>query len=299
MQKITPFLWFDDNAEEAVNFYASIFENSKVGTIARYDEASAVASGRPVGSVLTVSFQLDGQDFAALNGGPVFKFNESISLFVYCESDEKIEKLYRNLSEHGNVNMPLDKYDWSPKYTWVKDKFGVSWQLTVEKINSSQKILPSLLFVNEKFACVKEAVNHYVNIFPDSKIIFEVPNPKLENIPEESLAFAQFSIAGTLFNALSGQGHHNFDFNEAISFAVNCETQDEIDHYWQKLSTVPQAEMCGWLKDKFGISWQVVPTVLIRLLTDKDARKSQRVTHALLKMKKLDIKGLEKAYRGE
>jgi predicted 3-demethylubiquinone-9 3-methyltransferase (glyoxalase superfamily) len=298
MQKITPFLWFDDNAEEAVNFYASIFENSKVGTIARYDEASAAASGRPKDSVMTASFQLSYQDFVALNGGPQFKFNESVSLFVYCESDKNTELLYEKLSDGGSAIMPIGKYDWSEKYAWIKDKFGLSWQLTVEKINSSQKVLPSLLFVNEKFARVKEAVNHYVNIFPDSKIIFEVPNPKLENIPEESLAFAQFSIAGTLFNALSGQGHHNFDFNEAISFAVNCETQKEIDYYWEKLSAVPQAEMCGWLKDKYGVSWQIVPTILNKLLSDKDTKKSQSVMKAMLQMKKINIAELEQAYNG-
>jgi predicted 3-demethylubiquinone-9 3-methyltransferase (glyoxalase superfamily) len=295
MNKITPFLWFDNNAEEAAIFYTSVFESSKIGTISRYDEASAAASGMPNKSVMTVAFQLKGQDFVALNGGPHFKFNESISLFMYCESDEKIDELYTKLSEQGNINMPLDKYDWSPKYAWVKDKFGVSWQLTVEKINSSQKILPSLLFVNEKFSKVKEAVNHYVNIFPDSKIIFESPNPKIETISEETLAFAQFSLTGNLFNAMSGQGEHKFDFNEATSFAVYCETQKEIDHYWDKLSAVPQAEMCGWLKDKYGVSWQIVPTILSKLLSDKDGNKSQRAMKALLQMKKINIEELEKA----
>jgi predicted 3-demethylubiquinone-9 3-methyltransferase (glyoxalase superfamily) len=298
MQKITPFLWFANNAEEAVNFYASIFRSSKIGNIARYDEAGAAASGRPKGSVMTAAFQLNGKDFVALNGGPHFKFNESISLFVYCVSEENIDLLYEKLSAGGTALMPLGQYDWSPKYAWVKDKFGLSWQLTVEKINSSQKILPSLLFVNEKFAQVKAAVNHYLNIFPDSKIIFEVANPKIENMPEESLAFIRFSLVGNLFNALSGQGQHNFDFNEAVSFVVNCETQKEIDHYWQKLSAVPQAEMCGWLKDKYGVSWQVVPAVLSKLLSDKDTMKSYRVTKALLQMKKLVIKDLESAYNG-
>jgi predicted 3-demethylubiquinone-9 3-methyltransferase (glyoxalase superfamily) len=297
MQKITPFLWFNDIAEEAVNFYTSIFANSKIGAIARYDDTGA-ASGRPKDSVMTAAFQLIGQEFIAINGGPHFKFNESISLFVYCESDERTETIYNKLIDSGSVLMPLGKYDWSPKYAWVKDKFGLSWQLTVEKINSLQKILPSLLFVNEKFARVKEAVNHYINIFPDSKIIFEVPNPKIENIPEESLALAQFSLAGNLFNALSGRGQHNFDFNEAISFVVNCETQKEIDHYWQKLSAVPPAETCGWLEDKYGVSWQVVPTILSKLLTDKDAKKSQSVMKVLLQMKKINIAELEKAYNG-
>jgi len=168
MQKITPFLWFDDQAEEAMNFYISIFsaaggsasggKNSKIGSVARYDEGGAKASGRPKGSVMTASFQLDGQEFIALNGGPHFKFTE------------------------------------------------------------------------------------------------------------------------------------------AVSFVIDCKTQEEVDYYWQKLSgDGGQESMCGWLKDKFGLSWQVVPTILTQLLKDKDAAKAQRVMQAMLQMKKIDIKTLQKA----
>ncbi len=157
MQKITPFLWFDDKAEEAVKFYTSIFENSKIGKIARYDEAGEKASGRPRGSVMTVEFQLEGQQFVALNGGPQFKFTE------------------------------------------------------------------------------------------------------------------------------------------AISFVVNCETQEEVDYYWEKLSAGGKEVQCGWLKDKYGLSWQIVPTVLGKLVSDKDAAKSQRVMQAMLKMVKLDVKKLKQA----
>jgi predicted 3-demethylubiquinone-9 3-methyltransferase (glyoxalase superfamily) len=157
MQKITPFLWFDDNAEEAVKFYTSIFKNSKIGKIALYDEAGEKAAGRPKGSVMTVEFQLEGQEFVALNGGPHFKFTE------------------------------------------------------------------------------------------------------------------------------------------AISFVVNCETQEEVDYYWEKLSEEGKEVQCGWLKDKYGLSWQVVPTILPELLSDKDAAKSQRVMEAMLQMVKLDIKKLKQA----
>ena len=155
MQKITPFLWFDDKAEEAATSYTSVFKNSKIGKIARYDEAGEKASGRPAGSVMTVEFQLEGQEFVALNGGPMFKFTE------------------------------------------------------------------------------------------------------------------------------------------AISFVVNCETQEELDYYWEKLSG--KEVQCGWLKDKFGLSWQIVPTILGELLSDKDAAKAQRVMQAMLKMVKLDIKKLKQA----
>ncbi len=157
MQKITPFLWFDNQAEEAANFYVSIFKNSKILKIARHGEAGTGTQG----DVMTVEFQLDGQKFVALNGGPRFKFTE------------------------------------------------------------------------------------------------------------------------------------------AISFVVDCKTQQEVDEFWEKLSEGGEESMCGWLKDKYGLSWQIVPTVLTELLQDKDAKKSKRVMEAMLQMKKIDIKTLKKAYEGE
>ncbi len=159
MQKITPFLWFDNQAEEAVNFYRSIFKKSKILKVARFNEAGAKASGRPNGSVMTIKFRLEGQEFVALNGGPYFKFTE------------------------------------------------------------------------------------------------------------------------------------------AISFVVNCETQKEVDWFWKKLSRGGEASRCGWLKDQYGVSWQIVPTVMIEMLNDKDESKSQRVMQAMLQMKKLDIKKLKQAYQ--
>ncbi len=161
MQKITPCLWFDSNAEEAANFYASVFKNSKIGKISRYGKEGYEIHGQPEGTVLTVEFELNGQTFTALNGGPVFKFNEAISFQVYCKS------------------------------------------------------------------------------------------------------------------------------------------QKEIDYYWAKLSKGgdKKAQQCGWLKDKYGLSWQIVPTVLGKMLQDKDAKKTERVMSALLQMKKLDINTLRQAYR--
>ena len=162
-QPITPCLWFDTQAEEAARFYTGIFKNSKIGTISRYGEAGREVHGKPAGSVMTVEFELDGQKFTALNGGPHFKFNE------------------------------------------------------------------------------------------------------------------------------------------AISFQIMCETQEEVDHYWDKLSAGgdPAAQQCGWLKDKYGLSWQVVPTVLIDLMKDPDREKSGRAMEAMLQMKKLDIAALEHAFEGE
>jgi predicted 3-demethylubiquinone-9 3-methyltransferase (glyoxalase superfamily) len=297
MQKITPFLWFDTRAEEAANFYTSIFESSKILNVSRYNESSAKATGMKVDSAFVVSFQLEGQDFTAMNAGPHFKLNESISLFAYCESEEKIENVYNKLCENGKVLFSLDKYDWSPKYAWVIDKFGLSWQLDVEKINNQQKILPALLFVNDKVLKVKEAAEFYCSVFPNSKIMMEYLYDKSAGLPEGILLFTQFRLANHFFNAMSGQGEHKFDFNEAFSFVVDCEDQEEVDYYWNKLtSDGGQESMCGWLKDKFGVSWQIVPKILIDMLNDKDSLKAQKAMQAMLKMKKIIIRDLEKAY---
>ncbi|MGB8317236.1 MAG: VOC family protein, partial [Ignavibacteriaceae bacterium] len=131
MKKINPFLWFDNNAEEAVNFYISTFGNSKIRSTTKYNEESAKASGRPKDSVMTIAFDLYGQPFVAINGGPVFKINPSVSFFVSCTTENEAEDLWNKLSGGGKVLMPLDKYPFSDKYGWLEDKFGVSWQIII------------------------------------------------------------------------------------------------------------------------------------------------------------------------
>jgi predicted 3-demethylubiquinone-9 3-methyltransferase (glyoxalase superfamily) len=296
MQKITPFLWFDTQAEEAVNFYTSVFKNSEVGKMARYDEAAAKASGRPVGSVMTASFQLEGQEFVALNGGPVFKFNPSISFFVNSKEESEVVELYEKLSAGGAVLMPLDKYPFSDKYAWIQDKYGVSWQLILSMGEIKQRIVPSMMFVGNVCGKAEEAINFYTSIFKNSTIgtIFRYPANEGPD-KEGTIAFADFSLDGEWFAVMDSAHQHNFSFNEATSFVVNCETQDEIDYYWNKLSEGGQESVCGWLKDKFGVSWQVVPTALSKLLSDPDPQKSQRVMQAMLQMKKIDLPTLQKA----
>jgi len=290
--KIVPHLWFDREAVEAVNFYTSVFQNSSL-----LDHS--VISGTPSGDVDIITFQLSGQKFMAINAGPTFKLNESISFFVYCGSEKEIDRLCESLSEGGSVIFPLAKYDWSPKYAWVKDKFGLSWQLDIEDINSPQKILPSLLFVNEKSAMVKQAIGYYKSVFPDTKVIMETPWHPEANKPDGSLLFAQFRLAGYLFNAMSSNQHHDYDFNEALSFMVYCDTQEEVDYFWIKLSEGGEEQPCGWVKDRFGVSWQVVPLGLDKMMATKDKEKLDRVTQVMLQMMKLDIKELEKAFLGD
>lgn len=294
-RKITPCLWFDSTAEEAVNFYTSIFPNSKINYITRYGKEGFEIHHRPENSIMTISFELDAQKFLALNGGPLFKFSEAVSFYVYCGSETKIASLFEKLSNNAHILMPLDKYDWSEKYAWIKDKYGVSWQLDVQDINSKQKIVPSLLFVDKKFGEVKNAVKFFTEIFPNSKVLMEVPYSSTENIPEGTILFSQFTIADYLMNAISSSYPHNFDFNEAISFIIYCKTQAEVDYYWEKLTKNGEEGPCGWLKDQFGISWQVVPEILEQLLLNTS--KADKVTQAYLKMKKFDIEKLIQASR--
>ena len=299
MQKIAPFLWFNDNAEEAVNFYSSVFKNSKIGKATRYSKAGAAASGRPKGSVMTVSFELEGYNLTAINGGPVFKINPSISFFVNTKDEKEVDYLWNKLSDGGKVLMELNKYDWSKKYGWVEDKFGLSWQLMLIDNDIEQKIVPSFLFTDKVYGKANEAINFYSSIFKNAKVdnIFKYGPDFPPNDPD-ALMYADFTLEGKKFAAMDGKGDHNFHFNEAISFVVNCDDQKELDNFWDKLSEGgdPKAQMCGWLKDKYGVSWQVVPVALSELLSGSNPEKSQKVMQAMLQMKKIDIEELKNAY---
>ncbi len=295
MQKIVPFLWYNDNAEEAVNFYTSVFNNAKIKTTTRYSEASSKASGRPKDSVMTIAFDLYGFPFTAINGGPAFKLNPSISFFINCKTKEEIEQLWKKLSDGGKILMALDKYPFSEKYGWLEDKFGVSWQLIIFNGEADQKIIPSLMFTKNT-GKAEEAINFYTSVFNDAKpgsfFRFEAGQAPDE---DSKIAYADFTLEGQKFSAMDGGYMHDFSFNEAVSFVVNCEDQKELDYYWEKLSAVPQAEMCGWCKDKYGVWWQIVPANLAELLSSKEEGKSQRVMQKVLQMKKLDIEVLRKA----
>lgn len=297
-QRITPFLWFDTQAEEAVKFYVSIFKNSRIKAVTHYGEAGARASGRAKGTVMTVAFQLEGQEFAALNGGPIFKFTPAISFFVSCKTEKEIDQLFKKLSDGGGILMPLDRYPFSEKFGWVNDKFGVSWQLILA--SATQKIAPCLLFVREQHGKAEEAMNFYVSVFRNSRISMIERYEKGEDVPG-TVKHAKFSLGGQEFIAMDSGLDHQFTFTEATSFVVNCESQDEVDYYWEKLTKGgdEKAQQCGWLKDKYGVSWQVFPVVLGEMLRDKDPKKSERVTQAFLPMKKFDIKKLKQAYEQE
>lgn len=197
--------------------------------------------------------------------------------------------------------MPLDKYPFSERYGWIEDKYGLSWQLILTDPEGDPRplIVPSLLFVNDVSGKAEEAMNFYMSVFKNSKQGLIARYPKgMEPDKEGTLMFADFMLENQWFAAMDSAHEHNFSFNEAISFMVSCDTQKEIDGYWEKLSAVPEAEQCGWLKDKYGLSWQIVPTAMDEMMQDKDEQKIARVTEAFLKMKKFDLAELKKAYEG-
>jgi len=278
-QTITPCLWFNENAEEAIDFYVSIFKNSRVKGKTHYTESAAEASGKPQGSLMTAVFELEGQEFMALNGGPHFKFNPSISFFVSCETEDEIDALWKNLSHDGNALMELNR---------CEDRYGVSWQLMLGA--KEQKIAPALLFTRDQAGRAQEAMEFYASIFEHSKITSIARDEKTQVI-----LHAQLTLAGQRFVALESPIDQPYSFTPAISFIVNCDTQAEIDRYWEKLSVEKDAEQCGWLKDKFQVSWQIVPRMLPRTLLENDSKKSEQLMSEVLKMKKLDLQTLERA----
>lgn len=297
-QKITPNLWFDTEGEEAAELYVSIFNDAELGSITRYDEPSAEVSGQPVGSTLTVSFELEGQQFVALNGGPQFTFNPSISFLVNCPTEAEVDELWTQLSDGGETLMPLDSYPFSNRYGWTEDKYGVSWQLIFAEDSQERNIVPSLMFVGERCGRAEEAITFYTSVFENSEVGgIARYGPDQQPDQEGTVMFADFTLEGQQFAAMDSAQPHEFSFNEAISFNVDCEDQNEVDHFWKTLTADGGKEgQCGWLEDKFGVSWQITPTVLPELLADEDEEKSQRVMEAMLEMHKLEIAELEAAY---
>jgi predicted 3-demethylubiquinone-9 3-methyltransferase (glyoxalase superfamily) len=292
MQKITPHLWYDKEAKEAAEFYVSLFPNSKITNV-------TTLHNTPSGDADIVSFKLDGQEFVAISAGPYFKFNPSISFIVLFNDEKELENIWKKFSTGGKVLMDLQKYDWSPKYGWIEDRFGLSWQLMLTEDKVKDNFIPSLLFVDKVYGKAEEAINFYKSVFRNSNLesIYNY-GPENKSEDENAVMYADFLLEGKKFAAMDSAREHNFNFNEAISLMVNCEDQKEIDYYWGKLSVVPQAEQCGWCKDKYGVSWQVNPIVLSEMLSKGSREQIDRVTKAFMPMKKFNVAELEKAYKG-
>ena len=294
MQKITPHLWFDKEATEAADFYVSIYgKGSKVKNISKLDNT-------PSGSVDIVTFELLGREFQAISAGPLFKFNPSVSFHVTCNTKDEVGAIWEKLSKGGTVLMQLGAYPFSERYGWVQDKYGLSWQIIYSGgADIKQKITPVLMFVGNVCGKAEEAVHFWTSLFQEAKVDAIVRFGKGEEPDKEgTLKYAAFTLLGQEFGAMDSAHEHAFGFNEAISFIVDCNTQEEIDYYWEKLTAVPEAEQCGWLKDKYGFSWQIVPTTMDEMMREGSKEQIARVTEAFLKMKKFDIESLVQAFNG-
>jgi predicted 3-demethylubiquinone-9 3-methyltransferase (glyoxalase superfamily) len=291
MEKITPHLWFDNNAKEAAKFYTSIFKNSRIKNV-------TTLHNTPSGTVEIFTIELLGHEFTLINAGPLFKFNPSVSFLVACSTKEEVDALWEKLSEQGTALIELGEYPFSRKYGWVQDKYGLSWQVMfIGDTKIKQRIIPTLMFVGKQYGKAEEAINFYASVFGNARVddIFRY-NKGEEPDKEGTVKHAAFTLEGQKFAAMDSARGHNFAFNEAISLMVHCDTQKEIDYYWEKLSADPKAEQCGWLKDKYGLSWQIVPNLMDEMLKNDDKKKIARVTETFLQMKKLDIARLKKAY---
>ena len=293
MQKITPHLWYDKEAVEAAQFYVSIFPDSKIHNVTAIHDT-------PSGSVDIVTFELLDLEFQAISAGPLFKFNPSVSFMVTCKTIAEVDSFWNKLLPGGMVLMELGAYPFSERFGWLQDKYGLSWQIIFPGgADVKRKIIPMIMFVGGVCGKAEEAINLWASVFQDAKVGAIMRYGKGEEPDKEgTLKYGDFSLFGQEFRAMDSAYEHQFAFNEAISFIVSCETQAEIDTYWDNLSAVPEAEQCGWLKDKFGFSWQIVPTVMDEMMREGSKEQIARVTEAFLPMKKFDIESLKRAYKG-
>lgn len=303
-QHIVPHLWFDDRAEEAVNFYVGHFREGHKHGVTRYSSEGVEIHGRPAGSVMTIEFDLLGYRFMALNGGPQFPFTPAISFYVTRESEEELDRLWERLSDGGQVMMPMNRYPWSEKYGWVQDRYGVTWQLALGRISDvGQPIAPALLFVGDQYGRAEEAIELYTSTFPDAEVegIARSAAGEMDGEREGAVKHAQFRLFGETFMIMENAHPHPFTFTEAISLLVRCGDQAEIDRYWDRLTVGgdPGAQQCGWLKDRFGVSWQVAPEGMAEMLRESESPAARRVMRAMLRMKRIDLAALQQAYAGE
>ncbi|MGV8913115.1 MAG: VOC family protein [Rhodoglobus sp.] len=293
MSSITPCLWFDHVAEEAVAFYSAAFPDVLVHKTSYYPtEGLADFQQDLAGEVLTIDFEVAGQRFIALNAGDNFRFTESISFMVNFDPSvdpdarPKLDALWATLIDGGSALMPLDEYPFSARYGWVRDRFGVHWQLILSDPAGEPRpmIIPALMFGGPVQNRAREAAEYYAATFENSRLatVMRYPEQTGPAVPG-SVMFSDFQLRNQWFVAMDAGAVQDVTFTEAVSFVVPCVGQSEIDRFWAALSAVPEAEQCGWCKDKFGLSWQITPANIEQLLQRPGAFDN------LMAMKKLEI----------
>ncbi len=296
MQKITPNLWFAGDAAEGAELYASTFPNARVVSTSYYpDEGLPDFQREFAGKPLTVSVEIDGFRIQLINAGASYRPNPSLSFMVNFDpsSDpdarERIDDVWAKLADGGRVLMPLGEYPFSVRYGWVEDRFGVNWQLILTDPTGEPRpfVMPAFLFSGDAQDRAREAVDYYTSVLPDSRLGSLVEYPQQSGpAAAGAVMFADFTLAGQWFVAMDSAAEMSEGFTPGYSLSVECTDQDEIDRLWDALSSVPEAEQCGWCVDRFGVSWQVVPERMDELMEAPGAFQ------AMLEMKKLVIADL-------
>lgn len=275
---IYPCLWFDGKAQEAAELYTSLFKDS------RLNQCTPMVS----------TFELGGQQFMGLNGGPQFTPNPSISFYVTIESKDELNKVWNTLATDGKILMPLDHYPWNEQYGWLQDKYNISWQLSLGKPEEvGQAVVPMMMFCGSQQGQTENAIAFYSEVFKDAETIFAAPYEPGQTQIDAKIVHARVKLNNNLLMMMDSGVEQPFTFNEGVSFVVSCQDQDEIDYYWNKFTEKGEESMCGWCKDQFGVSWQIIPAMLGSLMSDPE--KAPRVGQALFKMRKLDIEKLKSA----
>jgi predicted 3-demethylubiquinone-9 3-methyltransferase (glyoxalase superfamily) len=295
---IVPCIWLDDQADAAAAFYTATFPDGRITAVSHYPESFDAPGGQPRGSVLTVEFDVAGQRFTALNGGPMFKLNPSISFFVFVDSPGEADRLFAALVDGGSALMPIDAYPWSERYGWAQDRFGVSWQvLAGRRPPGGATIVPCLMFAGPQHGRAEEAMRFYAGVLPGGTVESVTHYEEGEG-PRETVKHGRFRFRGQELIAMDSHLAHDITFNEALSLQVMCRDQAEVDFCWAALTEGGREGPCGWLTDRFGVSWQVVPEEVMKWMLSRDVAARDRAFLAMLQMGKLDVAVLRSAFEG-
>lgn len=295
-QKIIPNLWFNQNADEAGAFYTDVFLGATATVGARYPDNVPDWQADFAGKTLTVDVVIDGYLLTLVNAGDEFRPNGSVSFMLNFDplrfngdrvaAKARLDETWAKLSDGGSVLMELGEYPFSPYYGWVQDRYGVNWQLLLTNPEGDPRpfLIPQLMFAGPVQNKAREAATFYASLFPDAEVGFIAEYPEKTGPADAgSVMFGEFRLAGQWFAMMDSAVEQDFTFTCGVSLEVRCADQEELDRYWNALTAVPEAEVCGWLADKYGLSWQIVPENMGELMERPGAYEK------MMEMKKLII----------
>ena len=283
MQTIIPHLWFDTQALEAAQLYTSLIPDSRIDWTHQLTDT-------PSGDAVLLQFQLANLTLAAISAGPYFKLNESASLMVHFRDKAELDRVFQLLSEGGRILMPLGEYLFNPYYVWFEDRFGLSWQfLLVPQLDKSVHLDICLLFSEEQVGLPKPFLDEALTIFPESQqgqLSYYQEGEK--QVPAAQLNYGELLLTDQKLVVMDHGYGGVASFNEAFSLMIYTDSQEETSRLYDLLSHEPKAEQCGWVKDQFGLSWQIVPRPLMTAYEELSKDQMKEVNDAILSMKRLN-----------